>query len=87
MITFLKDGNNSKGQGYLMIFYHSRDGDLPRDGDCPMDGDHHSYDDHPRDVGHHWDHLEDFDHLGRVAFLREFYHRKGWLLNFGSIES
>ena len=43
---FLKDCNNSKGQGRLMIFYPPRDGDLPRDGKCPRDGDgnHHRYD-------------------------------------------
>ena len=45
MVTFLKDSNNSKGQGRLMIFYHPRDFDLPRDGDYPMDSDHHRYDD------------------------------------------
>ena len=45
-VTFLKDCNNSKGQGRLMIFYPPRDGDLPRDGNCPRDGDgdHHRYD-------------------------------------------
>ena len=44
MVTFLKDYNDSKGQGRLMIFYHPGDGDLPRDGECPRDGDHHRYD-------------------------------------------
>ena len=45
MVTFLKDCNNAKGQGRLMIFNHPRDGDLPRDGDCPRDCDLHRYDD------------------------------------------
>ena len=45
MVTFLKDCNNSKGQGHLIILYHPRDGDLPRDGDCPRDGDHRRNDD------------------------------------------
>ena len=44
MVTFLKDCNDSNGQGRLRIFYHSRDGDLPREGECPRDGDHHRYD-------------------------------------------
>ena len=44
MFTFLKDCNDSKGQGRLMIFYHPRVGDLHRDGECPRDGDHHRYD-------------------------------------------
>ena len=33
MVTFLKDCNDFKGQGRLMIFYHPRDGDLLKDGD------------------------------------------------------
>ena len=45
MVTFLKDCNNSKGQGPLMIFDHPRDGDPPRDGDGPMDDNHHKYGD------------------------------------------
>ena len=45
MGTFLKDCNNSKGQGRLMIFDHPGNGDLPRDGDYPCDGDHRRYDD------------------------------------------
>ena len=44
MVTFLKDCNDSKGKGRLMIFYHPGDGDLPRDGECPRDGDHPTYD-------------------------------------------
>ena len=47
------------------------EGDLPRDGDHPMNGDHHRGGDHPRDSG----------------CLKDFYHPKGWLLNFGSVES
>ena len=31
MGTFLKDCNDFKGQGRLMIFDHHRDGDYPRD--------------------------------------------------------
>ena len=38
MATFLKDCNDSKGQGHLMTFDHHRDCDFPRDGDCPRDG-------------------------------------------------
>ena len=68
MVTFLKDCNDSKGQGRLMIFYHPRDGDLPRDGDHPKNGNHHRDGDHPRDYG----------------CIRDFYHPKGWLPNFGS---
>ena len=44
MVPFLKDFNDFKGQGRIMILYHPRDGDLPRDGECPMEGDHHRYD-------------------------------------------
>ena len=44
MVTFLKDCNDSKGHGRLMIFDHPKDGDLPNDGDCPRDSDHHRYD-------------------------------------------
>ena len=44
MVAFLKDCNDSKGQGHLMIFYHPRNGDLPWDGECSRDGDHHMYD-------------------------------------------
>ena len=43
MATFLKDCIDSKGQGHL-IFYHPRDGDLPRDGECPWDSDHYRFD-------------------------------------------
>ena len=46
-------------------------GDLPRDGDHPKNGDNHRDGDHPKDDG----------------CLRDFYHSKGWLLNFGSVES
>ena len=46
-------------------------GDPPRDGDHPMNGDHRRDGNHPRDRG----------------CLRDFYHPKGWLLNFGSVES
>ena len=46
-------------------------GHLPRDGDHPKNSDHHRGGDHPKDSG----------------CLRDFYHPKGWLLNFGSIES
>ena len=42
--TFLKNCNDSKEQGRMMIFYHPRDGDLPRDGECPWDGEHYRYD-------------------------------------------
>ena len=38
MVTFLKDCNNSREQGRLMIFDH------PRDGDCPKDSYHYRYD-------------------------------------------
>ena len=55
----------------LENFDHFGEGDLPRDGDHPKNGDHHRDGDHPRDGG----------------CLRDFYHPKGWLLNFGSIES
>ena len=44
MVTFLKDCNDSKGQGCLMIFYHPGDCDLSEDGDFPRDGAHHKYD-------------------------------------------
>ena len=44
MVTFLKDCNDFKGQGRLMIFYHPRDGDLLKDSECPRDSDHHKYD-------------------------------------------
>ena len=41
MATFLKDCNDSKGQGRLMIQPkkggHHRDGDHPRDGGCLRD--------------------------------------------------
>ena len=63
-----------------MIFYHPRDGDLPRDVDCLRDGDHHRYDDHLRDVSHHWDHLEDFDpgplvvpNFGTMSLIRDIW--------------
>ena len=44
---------------------------LPRDGDHPKNSDHHKGCYHPRDS----------------CCLRDFYHPKGWLLNFGYIES
>ena len=59
MVTFLKNCNDSKGQGRLMIFDHPRDGDLPRDGDpprdggCPRDGDHTDQIDYPDKHGEH----------------------------------
>ena len=55
----------------LENFDHIGEVYLPRDGDHPKNGDHHRDGDHPRDGGR----------------LRDFYHPKGWLLNFGSIES
>ena len=101
MVTFLKACNNFKGQGRLMIFYHPRDGDLPRDGGFLGMATIISMmtNDHPWDGGHPWDCLGDFDHFwvgdlpwdcdhpkcGR--FLRDLYHPKGWLLSFGSKES
>ena len=39
-------------------------------GDHPMNSDHHRGCDHPRNSG----------------CLRDFYHPKGWLLNFGSVD-
>ena len=54
----------------LEDFDHFGEGDLPRDGDLPKNGNHHRDGDHPRDGG----------------CLREFYHPKGLLLNFGSVE-
>ena len=47
MVTFLKDCNDSKGQGCLIIF-----------GDHPKNSDHHRDGDHPRDGGC----LRDFYH-------------------------
>ena len=59
--------------------------------------------DHPRDDGHPWDCLENFDYFGDGdhpkncdhcryyprdgGCLRNFYHTKGWLLDFGSVKS
>ena len=54
-----------------VCFDHLGEGNLPRDGDHPKNGDHHRGGDHHRDGG----------------CLRDFYHPKGWLLNFGSVES
>ena len=60
---------------------HSRDSGHPLDcledfdnfweANLPRDGDHPKNGDHTRDGGR----------------LKDFYHPKGWLLNFGSIES
>ena len=50
---------------------HFGKGDLPRDGDHPKNGEHPREGDHPRDCG----------------CLRNFYHPKGWLLDFGSRHS
>ena len=50
---------------------HFVKGGLPRDGD------------HPEKGGD----LRDFDHPGDGGCLRDFYHPKGWLPNFGSVES
>ena len=103
MVSFLKDCNDSKGQGHLMIFDHHRDGDFPRDGDCPRDSNH-------TNGGHPGDRLEDFDHFGKGDLPRDGdppkngdhhrdgdhpkdggclidYHPNGWLLNFGSVDS
>ena len=55
----------------LENFDHFGEGDLLREGDHPKNGDHHRDGDHPRDGGN----------------LRDFYHSKGWLLNFGSVDS
>ena len=65
----------------IMANDHPRDGSHTWDrldnfdhfweGDLSRDGDHHRDGDHPRDGG----------------CLREFYLPKGWLLNFGSVES
>ena len=46
-------------------------GDLPKDGDHPKNGDQHRDGDPPREGGR----------------LQDFYHPKGWLLNFVSIET
>ena len=82
-----------------MNFDHLLDGDLPIDGESLMSSDHYRDDYHPREGGHpgyrrvYFDHLREGDHPrngdhprdgGR---LRDFYHPKGWLLNFGSVES
>ena len=66
MVTILKDCNEYKGHGRLMIFYHLRDGDLPKMvsvlGMATIIG--MMANDHSRDGGHPWDRLEDFDHFG-----------------------
>ena len=64
MVTFLKDCNDFKGQGRIMILYH------PRDGECPRDSDHYRYDGHP------WDCLENFDHFGEGDLHRDGDHPK-----------
>ena len=65
----------------MMTNDHPRGGGHPWDrlqdfdnfdeGDLPKDGDQHMDGDPPGDGGH----------------LQDFYHPKGWLLNFGSIET
>ena len=57
--------------GRLEAFDHFWEGYFPRDGDHPKNGDHHKGGYHPRDS----------------CCLRDFYHPKGWLLNFGFVES
>ena len=59
------------GAGRLENFDHFGEGHLPRDGGHPKNSYHHRGGDHPRISG----------------FLRDFYHPKGLLLNFGSVES
>ena len=55
----------------LENFDHFGEGDLPRDGDHPKNGDYQRDGDHPREEG----------------CLMDFYHPKGWVLNFESVES
>ena len=55
----------------LKNFDNFWDGDPPGDSEHAMDGDHPRNADHPRDGG----------------CLNVFYHPKGWLINFGSVES
>ena len=57
--------------GCLENFDHFGEGDFTRDGDHPKNCDHHRGGDYSRDSGCLWD----------------FYHPKGWLHKFGSIES
>ena len=57
--------------GRLEDFDHFGEGDLPEDGYHPKNGDQHRDGDPPIDGGR----------------LKDFYHPKGWLLNFGSIET
>ena len=76
MVTFLKDCNNSKGQGHLMIFDHPRDGDLPKMvsalGMATIIG--MMANDQSRDGGHPWDRLEDSDHFGEGDLHRDSDH-------------
>ena len=82
MVTFLKDYNDSKGQGSLMIFYHPRDSDLPKmvsvQGMGTIIG--MMVNDHSRDGGHPRDRLEDFDHFGEGDHPRHGDHSK-WSLS------
>ena len=61
--------------------------DHPRDGGHPWDRledfDHFGEGDLPRDGGH----PKNGDHHRDYGSLREFYHPKGWLPNFGSYVS
>ena len=56
---------------HLEDFDHFGEGNLPKDGDHPKNGDQGRDGDSPRDGGR----------------LQDFYHPKGWLLNFGPMET
>ena len=51
----------------MVDFDHFDEGDLPKDGDHPKNSDQYRDGNPPRDGGR----------------LQDFYHPKGWLLNFG----
>ena len=76
MVTFLKDCNEYKGHGHLMIFDHLRDGDLPKMvivlGMATFIG--MMANDQYRDGGHPWNRLEDFDDLGQGDLHRDSDH-------------
>ena len=73
MVSFLKDCNEYKGHGRLMILDHPRDGDLPKmvsvQGMATIIG--MTAHDQSRDGGHLWDRLEDFDPFGEGDLHRE----------------
>ena len=81
MATFLKDCNDSKEQGHLMIFDQHRDGDFRggHPGDHLEDFDHSGEGgltrdgDHPKKGGDH----RDGDHPRDGGCLRDIYHPKG----------